>query len=267
MDELKAASKRLKVAHDGLEQHYQDCIAAQDKREIMLFERMTELNERKQKAVAAYGNIYAAADDLVEVNAGGRVISVEHRSILTQLVGTRIETIFSGRWDKKLLRDSNGVIFLDLNPDCFQAIVDYLGEKMISSESDPPSPPSVEDEHDHILRNQLELFGFVPTVERPTSTIIKHEGHCKILHDWLKEDDSDGEFTLLFEDLAMVYQVKRFTQTATTRAVLSPSSKRLVVVSLGGIPTRPGRAAQAMVSPTRLFCLHSPAAVFCLPAK
>ena len=53
MDELKAASKRLKVAHDGLEQHYQDCIAAQDKREIMLFERMTELNERKQKAVAA----------------------------------------------------------------------------------------------------------------------------------------------------------------------------------------------------------------------
>jgi hypothetical protein len=30
------------------------------------------------------------------------------------------------------------------------------------------------------------------------SDIIDHEGLAKILHNWLKEDDSDGEFTLLY---------------------------------------------------------------------
>ncbi len=97
---------------------------------------------------------------------------------------------------KKILRDSNGVIFLDANPDFFQAMVNHLYERMISSKDNLLSPPSAEDE-DHILQNQLELFGFVPTKEMPESTIMKDEGHCKILHDWLKEDDSDGEFTFL----------------------------------------------------------------------
>jgi hypothetical protein len=34
----------------------------------------------------------------------------------------------------------------------------------------------------------------------PESTIIKDEGHSKmLLHDWLNEDDSDGEYTLLYQ--------------------------------------------------------------------
>ncbi len=142
MDKLKAASKRLKVAHDRLEQHYRDYIAAQDELEIMLTKRMAKLNERKQNVVAAYGNIHAAADDLVTVNAGGKIISVEHRSILTQLDGTRFEAIFSGRWDKRLHRDSEGYIFLGVNPVCLQAVVDYLGERMISSDDNTPTESS-----------------------------------------------------------------------------------------------------------------------------
>jgi hypothetical protein len=64
-------------------------------------------------------------------------------------------------------------------PDCFQAIVDYLNEMMISSEDSPPSPPSVDDEHEHILQYQLELFGLEPTVELPDSSIIKDDGYWK----------------------------------------------------------------------------------------
>jgi hypothetical protein len=69
---------------------------------------------------------------------------------------------------------------------------------MISSEDSPPSPPSVDDEHEHILRYQLELFGLVPTVELPDSNIINNNGHWIFFHDWLKEDGSDGEFSLLY---------------------------------------------------------------------
>jgi len=69
---------------------------------------------------------------------------------------------------------------------------------MISSEDSPPSPPSVDDEHEHILQHQLELFGLEPTVESPDSNIINNNGHWKILHDWLKDDGSDGDFSLLY---------------------------------------------------------------------
>ncbi|KAL3762250.1 hypothetical protein ACHAW5_007199 [Stephanodiscus triporus] len=126
-----------------------------------------------------------------EVNAGGRIV-VAKRSTLTQIQGTRLEALFCGRWDKKLLRDSHGRIFLDVNPTCFRATVDYLNEVMISSEDSPPDPPSVDDEYAHILQRQLELFGFW------ISSIIKDYARGKILNDWLKEDGSDGDLTLIY---------------------------------------------------------------------
>lgn len=134
-----------------------------------------------------------------------------------------------------------------MNPDCFQAIVNYFGERMISSANDPLSPPTVEDELDHILQNQLELFGLVAKVGKDKrhfkilhdSDIIEDEGLAKILHNWLKEDDSDGEFNLLYR--------KRFAQSVMARALPSPSSKRLMVISWGGIPTRPGQAVMNIV--------------------
>jgi hypothetical protein len=68
---------------------------------------------------------------------------------------------------------------------------------MISSKKSPPNPPSFDEEVKHIIQHELELFGIVPKMMMPDSNIIKDEGHCRILHDWLKEDDSDGELSLL----------------------------------------------------------------------
>jgi hypothetical protein len=109
-----------------------------------------------------------------------------------------MEALFSGRWDKKLMRDSHGRIFLDVDPTCFQAIVDYLNEMTISSKDRPPSPPSVDDGRKIILNHQLELFGLVPECSLPDSTIIKDAGDCRMLHEWLEEDGQDGEFSLLY---------------------------------------------------------------------
>jgi hypothetical protein len=100
----------------------------------------------------------------VEVNAVGKIV-VAKRSTLTQIQGTKFEAIFSGRWDKKLLHDNHGRIFLDVNPTCFRAIVDHLNEMLISSGDSPPSPPTVDGERKHLLQHQLDLFGIVPKVE------------------------------------------------------------------------------------------------------
>ncbi len=91
----------------------------------MLHERMSQLIAKKKKAAEANGNIDAGHEDLVEVNAGGKIV-VAKRSTLTQKQWTKFEAIFSGRWNKKLLRDSHRRIFIDVNPDCFQAIVDIV---------------------------------------------------------------------------------------------------------------------------------------------
>ena len=152
----------------------ENVIAALDKRETILNERVQEFNRKKHEIDQANGNRAVTDDDLVEINAGGKMI-VAKRSTLTQIQGSsRMDALFSGRWDKKLMRDSHGRIFLDVDPICFQAIVDYLTEMTISSKDSPPSPPNVDDVNKLILNHQLELFGLGPdnSPSLPDSTII-----------------------------------------------------------------------------------------------
>jgi hypothetical protein len=178
-------------------QDLDNVVAALDNRDTLLNERVQELNRNKDEIAQAHGNLDATDDDLIEINAGGKII-VAKRFTLTQIQGSRLEALFSGRWDKKLMRDGHGRIFLDVDPTCFQAIVDYLNEMTISSKDSPPSPPSVDDEHKHILSHQLELFGLLPECSLPDSIIIKDAGGCVMLHEWLEENGEDGEFSLLY---------------------------------------------------------------------
>ena len=200
MDDLSSANERLKTAHDNRERDYAAQIIEQEDCENELTKRMDELNKKKHEVAKANGNTEAGDDDLVEINAGGKVIAAK-RSTLTQLKGTRLEALFSGRWDKKLQRDGNGRIFLDVNPKCFQAIVDYLNELTISSVDDPPAFPCVDDEHKYILRHQMELFGLMDQMsmlQMLDSNIVKDETKATQLCDWLKEDESHGELRLLY---------------------------------------------------------------------
>jgi hypothetical protein len=197
MDELSSSNKRLKSAHESHLQDLNNKISALDNRETILNERVQELNRKKHEIAQANGNLNVTDEDLVEINAGGKIV-VAKRSTLTQIQGSRIEALFSGRWDNKVMRDCHGRIFLDIDPTCFQAIVDYLNEMTISSEDSPPSPPSVDNEHKHILNHQLELFRLLPECSHPDSTIIKDVGGCDVLHEWLEEDGQDGEFNLLY---------------------------------------------------------------------
>ena len=86
---------------------------------------------------------------------------------------TWLKALLSWRWDKKLQQNSNGRIFLVINPVGFCAVVAYLNKIEISSEDDPPTLPSTDEEHQHILRHQLELFEiFDKEVELPNSIIV-----------------------------------------------------------------------------------------------
>jgi len=181
MNELTIANTRLNLARFNHEKAYEETIAASDEWENILVVRLAELNTKKEAAANIYGNPDANDDDLVEINAGGKVI-VAKRSTLTQIKGTRFEALFSGRWDKKLQRDKHGRIFLDVNPACFRAIVDYLNEVTISCEDNPPSYPTVDRDYDNSLNCHLEMFGLPPKVKLSDhSIIIKDVKHVKPL--------------------------------------------------------------------------------------
>ena len=159
--ELHSAAKSTpRGAHD----RERDCVTQTNRsyvKEKELSNRPSILDGKKIEAAKVHGNGNGdlTDDDLVEINAGGKVITTK-RLTLTQLKGTRLEALFSGRWNKKLQRDHNGRIFLHVDHICFQVIVDYLNEPKISPEGHPPEPPSVDDEHKHILSASLNCLGY-----------------------------------------------------------------------------------------------------------
>jgi hypothetical protein len=199
LDDLDELNNNLKTAIDEIDRKRAIHINKLKEKEKQLLDRLIKLDDEKMKIAANNGKVDVSADDFIEINAGGKVIAVKRATMTqTQLQGSRLEACFSGRWDKKLVRDSSGRIFLDVNSDCFQAIVDYMNELAISSEDEPPEPPTVDDELQRILAHQMNLFGLTFTERVPESNIIKQCSDAKILHDWLEEDGSGGGLELLY---------------------------------------------------------------------
>jgi hypothetical protein len=199
LDDLTKANEMLKKARDDHESAYDVEVKNLQEKEMDLLARYNKIEEEKGKVASINGHEDVTDDDLIEVNAGGKIIAAR-RGTLTQWTGTRLEALFSGRWDKRLLRDSSGRIFLDVNGACFLAIVIYLNELASSTEDSPPEPPSVYEELEPMLAHQLELLEvFVPPhPQMPDSNIIEQSRDASILHNWLKEDGSDGEWDLIY---------------------------------------------------------------------
>ena len=65
---------------------------------------------------------------------------------LTQIKRTSLEALLFERWEKRLLRDGDGRIFLDVNLACFQAVVDCLNKRNITSTSGTLGNPHVGEE-------------------------------------------------------------------------------------------------------------------------
>jgi hypothetical protein len=70
-------------------------ILALNKSKSVLEEQMNKLNWKKHEIAQVIGNLDATDDDLVEVNAGEKIV-VAKQSTLTQIPGTRLEALFRG---------------------------------------------------------------------------------------------------------------------------------------------------------------------------
>ena len=197
MDEIDRANKRVKTTGSSCIAQYHNFVNQLDEEECKIKMRYEALDEKKSAIAGKHGNPNASENDLIEINAGGKIIAAK-RGTLCQIKGSRLEVLFSGRWDKELQKDDSGKIFLVVNPEGFQAIIDYLNEMAISTSDDPPQYPIADrEENQHIIDHQLDLL-MVNGQGGIGSKITPKFAHAYLLHDWLREDGSDGNFHLLY---------------------------------------------------------------------
>lgn len=64
-------------------------------------------------------------DGVVRLNVGAKLMDIR-RSTPTICEGSRLEALFSGRWEKALRRDASGRIFIDDNVKCFKKMLTSL---------------------------------------------------------------------------------------------------------------------------------------------
>lgn len=101
MEEVELAKKKLADSWANHEAEYKKELQRLDDAEHAVYQRVEELKIEKKKALEDHGNTQDVSnEDLVEINAGGKII-VARRSTLTQMKDTRLEALFSGRWDKR----------------------------------------------------------------------------------------------------------------------------------------------------------------------
>jgi hypothetical protein len=90
-----------------------------------LSDRHEKIIKRQKVFTEQNGGYLVSSNDIITINIGGTILSVR-REILTLIKGSRLEVLFSGRWENKLLRDEDGNVFLDVDPKSFKKIIDYL---------------------------------------------------------------------------------------------------------------------------------------------
>ena len=82
------------------------------------------------------------ASDIIELDVQGTQLFAR-RDTLTAVKGSRLEALFSGRWEKHLLRNIQGAVCIDVDEGAFRKILEYLYIVKISD--DLPSIPSMDE--------------------------------------------------------------------------------------------------------------------------
>ena len=110
-------------------------------------------------------------DDIIFLNVGGQKYTTT-RSTLCQVEGSLLAAMFSGRWESKLQRDQDGVVFFDFNPHYFGYVMDYLRAKRIATLENPAPLPKVPEDQMKNFDNLVEYLGLKDELGRTEPTEV-----------------------------------------------------------------------------------------------
>jgi hypothetical protein len=128
------------------------------KRAEALSDRQQELEKRQKVFTEQNGGYLVSDDDHIKINVGGSTLSVR-REILTLIKGSRLEILFSGRWENRLLRDDAGNVFMDVDHAAFKKIIEYLYRIKLTSLSNNASKAEVSTEELATMGQYIDYFG------------------------------------------------------------------------------------------------------------
>ena len=147
-----------------------------------------------RKAAIAERNLAAAGGKKPKkkrkLNVGGSPVTVL-RSTLTSKPRTRLAALFSGIYDGQLQRDRQGRIFLDLNPECFRSITDWLAHSELAgpdAKPQPAVPPGHADTMEHMMR-----FLGMPSDDEAAAPAAAEEGEPPVPDQAEPEPEPEGE--------------------------------------------------------------------------
>lgn len=129
-----------------------------------------------KKAQTKSGKAQAlGADSIVQLNVGGNTEFVTTRGTFTCVPSSRLGRIFKEGWDDMLPKDSEGRIFLDMDPVQFGVLMDWLADVKQQSPEDALPP------HPQALLRPEQQYGFaslcrqmgVPWPSRATPSTVK----------------------------------------------------------------------------------------------
>ena len=123
-------------------------------------QRHSNLLERQRDLTGQNGRPNIKGSDKIHLNVGGTEMSAL-REMLTLIKGSRLDVLFSGRWDNQLLRDEKDRIFLDLDARYFKKIVEHLSlmnENKDGDRSDLNWPTFSDEDEQKTLDLYIDLF-------------------------------------------------------------------------------------------------------------
>jgi hypothetical protein len=140
---------------------------------VQLEQHRSDLEMKFSACAELHGNVKAGGNDQIKLNVGGVGVVVK-RSVLTLFSESKLAMLFSGRWDKKLLRDKKNRVFLDVDPVCFQIILDYLTQcSELPGDAPLLSLPEVSEELKTTFGCLCTFFGIIVVKPEESSSTVE----------------------------------------------------------------------------------------------
>jgi BTB/POZ domain len=127
-----------------------------------------ELEQEK----ASMNMLATDASDIVAINVGGELILQAHRDTLCLAApGSRFAALFSGRWEDHCVKDAQGRIFLDHDPELVRMIVNFMRIKRVEDPAAPLDPPTAQESKCQEWFCLLDHYGLTAFFTKPFSPL------------------------------------------------------------------------------------------------
>ena len=116
--------------------------------------------QQSQKISQMVQNEGPQGSDIIRLNIAGTEMFAR-RDTLTVMEDSHLAILFSGQWDSQLVRDERQSVYMDLKPEVFKEILNYLYLIKIDNDNmaDSPVPaPLIDNENREAFDMYMKLF-------------------------------------------------------------------------------------------------------------